>query len=204
MSLLEKFITEGSEKADELAKESWTKVLWHKHEQVQSSKREREEVHAALQYAASSHCLLEEWKDCEELEPQPKCKSGKPRKTCNCALCTVDDTCCFHDIRLGPKTSVCEKNVTVVSTVTGCDVTCCAKTLQGFNKHASSRREAVSDSRGVPRCTENFSKIYACSHVSIIRLVQSTIAVSSDSHSHSSPLKQLCSHTQHRSQSVES
>ena len=41
-----------------------------------------------------------------------------------------------------------------MSTVTGCDVTNCATTLQGFNKHASSRREAVSDSRGVPRCAE--------------------------------------------------
>ena len=29
--------------------------------------QEREEVYAALQYAASFHCLVEEWKDCEEL-----------------------------------------------------------------------------------------------------------------------------------------
>ena len=58
-------------------------------------------------------------------------------------------------IRLGPRTSECEKNVAVVSSVTGCDVTNCAKTLNGFQKHASSRREAVSDSRG---CTEKFSK----------------------------------------------
>ena len=36
------------------------------------------------------------------------CKSGKPRKTCKCALCTVDDTCCFHDTRLGPKPPVKE------------------------------------------------------------------------------------------------
>ena len=36
-----------------------------------------------------------------------------------------------------------------------------------------------------------FPKIYACSHVSIVRLVQSTIPVSSDSHSHSSPLYHL-------------
>ena len=35
-------------------------------------KQEREEVHVALQYAASSHCLVEEWKDCEELRPKPK------------------------------------------------------------------------------------------------------------------------------------
>ena len=89
-----------------------------------------------------------------------KCKSGKPRKTCKCALCTVDDTCCSHVIQLGPKTSVHEKHASVKSTVTGCDVTNCATTLQGFNKHASSRREAVSDSRGVPRCTEkNFTNL---------------------------------------------
>ena len=83
-------------------------------------------------------------------------------------------------------------NVTVVSTLTSCDVTYCATTLQGFNKHASSRREAVSDSRGVPRCTEIFFlQFYACSHVSIIRLVQSTIPVSSDLYCHSSPLYHL-------------
>ena len=62
------------------------------------------------------------------------CKSGKPRKTCKCALCTVDDMCCFHDIRLGPKTSVYKKHVSVKSIVTSCDVTNCARTLQGFTK----------------------------------------------------------------------
>ena len=34
--------------------------------------QEREEVFAALQYAASFHCLVEERKDCEEMKPQPK------------------------------------------------------------------------------------------------------------------------------------
>ena len=33
--------------------------------------QEREDVDAALQYAASFH-LLGEWKDCEELKPTPK------------------------------------------------------------------------------------------------------------------------------------
>ena len=28
-------------------------------------------MHAALQYAASLHCLVEEWQDCEEPKPQP-------------------------------------------------------------------------------------------------------------------------------------
>ena len=32
--------------------------------------QEREEVYAALQYAASFHCLVEGWKDCEELKPK--------------------------------------------------------------------------------------------------------------------------------------
>ena len=93
------------------------------------------------------------------------CKTGKRHKTCSSAVRTMDDTSYFLVIRLGPKTSECEKNVTVVSTVTDCDVTNCATTFPGFNKHAS-------DSRDVPRCTEKIHKIYACSHVSIIRLVQ--------------------------------
>ena len=33
---------------------------------------EREEVYAALQYAASFHLLVEEWNVCEELKPKPK------------------------------------------------------------------------------------------------------------------------------------
>ena len=45
----------------------------------------------------------------------------------------MDDASYVLVIRLGPKTSECEKNVTVVSTVTGCDVTNCATTLHGFN-----------------------------------------------------------------------
>ena len=32
----------------------------------------REEVCTALQYAASFHRLVEEWKDCEEFKPKPK------------------------------------------------------------------------------------------------------------------------------------
>ena len=33
---------------------------------------EREEVYATLQKAASFHCLVERWKDCEELKPTQK------------------------------------------------------------------------------------------------------------------------------------
>ena len=52
MSLFEKFITEGNEKADELAKKARTSTIH----------QEREEVRTALQYAASFHCLVEDWK----------------------------------------------------------------------------------------------------------------------------------------------
>ena len=37
-------------------------------------KQEREEVYVALQYAASFHCLVEEWKDCEGLKPKAERK----------------------------------------------------------------------------------------------------------------------------------
>ena len=60
---------------------------------------------------------------------------------CSSALYTVDDANNFLVIRLGPKTSECEKNVIVMSTVTDCEVSNCATTLHGFNKHASSRRD---------------------------------------------------------------
>ena len=39
---------------------------------AETIKQEREEVYAALQYAASFHCSAEEWKDCEKLRPKPK------------------------------------------------------------------------------------------------------------------------------------
>ena len=51
------------------------------------------------------------------------------------ALCTMADASYFLVIRLGPKTSECEKNVIVMSTVTGCEVSNCATSLHGFNKH---------------------------------------------------------------------
>ena len=39
---------------------------------AETLQQEREEVYVALQYAASCHCLVEQWKDCEELKPKPK------------------------------------------------------------------------------------------------------------------------------------
>ena len=35
---------------------------------------EKKKVYAAFQYAASFHWLVEEWRDCEEVEPKPKDK----------------------------------------------------------------------------------------------------------------------------------
>ena len=46
------------------------KASWQKRELKLCSRKEK--VYAALQYAASFHCLAEQWKDCEELEPKPK------------------------------------------------------------------------------------------------------------------------------------
>ena len=76
MSHFERFVTDGNEKADELAKKvrCGMKDLWRKREQRQCSKKEK--CTKALQYAASFHCLVEEWKDCEGLKPKPKGKVG--------------------------------------------------------------------------------------------------------------------------------
>ena len=41
---------------------------------AETMQQERGEVCAALQYAASFHCQVEEWKDCDELKPKPKDK----------------------------------------------------------------------------------------------------------------------------------
>ena len=48
---------------------SWQKLA---EARADTMKQETEEVYVALQYAASFHCLVEEWKDCEELKPKPK------------------------------------------------------------------------------------------------------------------------------------
>ena len=39
---------------------------------AETMQQEREEVYAALQYAASFHCVVEQWKDCEELKRKLK------------------------------------------------------------------------------------------------------------------------------------
>ena len=62
MSQFERFVTEGNEKADELAKAGamLDEGLVAEVRAV-TMKQEREEVYAALQYAASFHCFVEEW-----------------------------------------------------------------------------------------------------------------------------------------------
>ena len=73
MSHCEKYVTEGNEKADELAKSgAMLDEGFVAEARTETMQQEKEEVYAALQYAASFHCLEEEWKDFEELKPKPK------------------------------------------------------------------------------------------------------------------------------------
>ena len=73
MSQFEMLVTEGYEKVDELAKAgAMLDEGFMAETRAETMQQEREEVYAALQYAASFHCLVEEWKDCEELKPKPK------------------------------------------------------------------------------------------------------------------------------------
>ena len=73
MTQLERVVIEGNEKADEQAKagamldDGFTADV-----RTDAIKQGREEVYAALQYATSSHCLVEQWKDYEQLRPKPK------------------------------------------------------------------------------------------------------------------------------------
>ena len=60
-------IAGGNEEADELAKEgAMLDRGFMAQARAGTVQQEREEVFAALQYAASFHCSVEEWKDCEE------------------------------------------------------------------------------------------------------------------------------------------
>ena len=72
MSQFERFVTEDSEKADELAKAgTMLDERFLAEARAETMQQERKEVYAALQHAASFHCLVEQWKDCEELTPKP-------------------------------------------------------------------------------------------------------------------------------------
>ena len=75
MSQFEKFVADGDEKADELAKAGATLDEGIMAEtRAKTVQQVREVVYAALQYAASFCCLVKEWKGCEELKPKPEAK----------------------------------------------------------------------------------------------------------------------------------
>ena len=69
-SQFEKFVTEGNEKADDLAKAGAMLDEEFMVELKEKTMQQEREVYEALQCAVSFHCLVEEWKDCEE--PRPK------------------------------------------------------------------------------------------------------------------------------------
>ena len=83
-----------------------------------------------------------------------------------------------------------ERNVTVMSTVSGRDVTTVQQHYTGSTS-TPDRFARLCQIREASLVAQKNSKIYACSHVSIVRLVQSIIFVSRDFHSHSSPLYHL-------------
>ena len=70
-SQFEKFVTDGNEKADELAKAEvlcWTTDLWRERERKQSSRSEKR----WCMRPCSTQRAFAVWKDCEELKPKPK------------------------------------------------------------------------------------------------------------------------------------
>ena len=79
----------------------------------------------------------------------------------------------FYAIRHGPKTSGYHMKVIVVSTVSGCDVT----NVQLHNTGSTSTPPRVARLCQIREASlvalRKISKICACSHVSIVRLVQS-------------------------------
>ena len=73
MTKFERFVTEGNEEAVKLAKAgAMLDEGFMAEVRAVTVKHGREEVYVALQYAASFHCLVEEWKDCEELRSKQK------------------------------------------------------------------------------------------------------------------------------------
>ena len=86
-----------------------------------------------------------------------------------------------------------EMYVTVMSTVPSCGVT----TVQQHYTGPTSTPPRVARLCQIREASlvalRKFSKIYACSHVSIVRLVHFIILVSRDFHSHSSTLYHLAS-----------
>ena len=71
MSHFENLVTEGNEKADELAKPG---AMLDEGFMSEMRGKTLQGVYTALQYAASFHYLVEEWKDSEKLKPKPQGK----------------------------------------------------------------------------------------------------------------------------------
>ena len=73
VSHFEKFVIEGNEQADVFANEgALLDEGFMAQTRAKTVQQQREEVCAALRYAASLRCVVEERKDCEELKLQPK------------------------------------------------------------------------------------------------------------------------------------
>ena len=69
----ERDVIEGNEKADELAKAgAMLDEGFMAEARAKTVQQESEVVYAASQYAVSFRCMVEEWKDCEEVKPKPK------------------------------------------------------------------------------------------------------------------------------------
>ena len=87
---------------------------------------------------------------------------------------------------------LCEdRNVAVVSTVSGCDVTTVQQHYTGSTSTPPRVARLCQVREASLAALRKFSKIYACSNVSIARLVQSIILVSRDFHSYSSLMYHL-------------
>ena len=71
MTQFERFVTEGNElaKARAMLDEGFMADV-----RADTLKQYREEMYVALQYAASFHCLVEQWKGCEELRKKAERK----------------------------------------------------------------------------------------------------------------------------------
>ena len=72
MSQFERFVTKATRRVTSWQKQEqcWTKDLWQKRKQKLCSRKERRCTQHC--HAASFHCLVEQWKDSEELRPTPK------------------------------------------------------------------------------------------------------------------------------------
>ena len=67
VAFLRSFIIEGNEKADALAKGgALLDTGFMAEARPETVQQEREELYATLQYAASFHCVVEEWTDREK------------------------------------------------------------------------------------------------------------------------------------------